>query len=287
MWCSGTHPAPPVWREQHPHWYHAAASNAVQCPAATSTGQSTVRSCIPCPAATVAAEPGANSGSNFTDCPKGTCPAACSTCCTKCCIPAFNGQQGSTSEASCVNCGAGTFSLGPYLLISSFSSVTCPARTFSQSSRHAPVTRPAASFTAIPPQHHSLPSRALCRPKPVVPAFFLSAMSARHLFHSGAGHQFPELPTAGCVSLARGLRPASLLALHAQSRPGLYQPVAVQRLPCRPVLEFQWVKSRASCDAGTWSSGEGARPPSTSLPASRALPEPISKHWIRRSERLP
>ena len=91
-------------------------------------------------------------------------------------------------------------------------------------------------------------------------------MSARHLFHSGAGHQSPELPTAGCVSLARGLRPASLLALHAQSRPGLYQPVAVQRLPCRPVLEFQWVKSRASCDAGTWSSGEGARPPSTSLP---------------------
>ena len=25
----GTHAAPPVWREQHPHWCHAAASNAV------------------------------------------------------------------------------------------------------------------------------------------------------------------------------------------------------------------------------------------------------------------
>ena len=149
QWYAPCTPSP-VWREQHPHWYHAAASNAVQCPAATSTGQSTVRSCIPCPAATVAAEPGANSGSNFTDCPKWTFPAACSTCCTKCCIPTFNGQQGSTSEASCVNCGAGTFSLGPYLLISSFSSVTWPARTFSQSKRHAPVTRPAASFTAIP-----------------------------------------------------------------------------------------------------------------------------------------
>jgi len=114
---------------------------------------------------------------------------------------------------------------------------------------------------------------------------FLSAMSARDLFHSGAGHESVGLPTAVSTWPLVSDRPRSLHSMRSrdlQSQLGLYERVPVHRLPCWPVFEFQWTK--VLCVMPCWNLEQQRR-----CPVRLCLPvvpcrNLQSKQGIRRSE---
>jgi hypothetical protein len=133
-----------------------------------------------------------------------------------------------------------------------------------------------------------VPSRALCRPKPVgnvppAPSVQLLVLRPRILVCNVRPRLVPfrGRPRIGrtadrCVNLARGLRPASLLALHAQQ--GLTIPTwALRASPSAPLALPASIRvpvDNRPVRHALLELGAAASVPNTPLPASRALPEP-------------